>query len=236
MKTIALIIPLLCGVLLSATSTAARSDEVTYGFDFQITYDGYRGPLTGPLFTSGTSGSGTATFMYQPGSLAVDNSYAMMPFNVTIFLGGYSLNLIDSSVLGEYHRRGIIVQDIPLEGVTYDTVLFEGFSGPIQVPDDQGNLVVRDLHTQLGLFSLSNAINDNALSEANVMAISNSLVWTTFEIKDKSFAGQVSGSISNFHLLPTSPVPEPSQWLLNIVGLAILVVARRRAASGRRAL
>ncbi|MCQ8128992.1 hypothetical protein [Methylomonas rivi] len=218
-------------------SHAAIQETVTYGFDFEVTSDTYRQTLSGALFTKGTHGSGTTTFMFQPVSVGetivseVNASY-IAPFTVDITFDGNSLRLIDSSVIGLYDRRGIIVQDIPSSDVTYDTVLFEGFSGPVEINDEFGTPVTRQLHTQIGLFALSNTITDYALSESNLQKILSSLIDTSFNIKvNGGVNGQVNGVISNFRMVPNTVVPAPETWILMVTGFTFFRVLRWKRTS-----
>lgn len=199
--------------------------SVSYGFDFEIKSAIYAGDLSGSLFTVGTQGTGTASFSYQSNP-DVNSSYTLLPFSVDLSFNGSSLRLIDSSVLGLFSRQGIIVQNST--DVTFDTILFEGFSGPVMLADNTGNLVSRELHSQLGLFALSDTISNDSLSEGNVLGISNALVTTTFNISSADLLGQVNGSISNFHLLSAAPVPEPNTWLLLASGILLLTFNVKR--------
>lgn len=228
-KKTAIVALLVAGIGFSGVSHGALLETVTYGFDFEITSDTYRGTLSGPLFTSGTHGSGTTTFVFQPISSASGVNYVRLPFDVNITFDGNSLKLIDSSVFVLNGRRGIIVQDIPSNDYTYDTVLFEGFSGSVEVKNEFGTPVTQQLHTQLGLFAQPNTITDYALSETNIQKISNSLIETTFNISDIIDGGQVNGAIMNFRMLPSpNPIPIPGVVLLFSSGLALIAVTNRR--------
>lgn len=231
-----------CGFLAHAAN--AQSGPATYTFDFQITSDTYADFLNGPLFTAGTRGTGTATFAYQsapPGSagpFSFNYSYAAAPFNVQLSFGGYSLTLIDSSVMTppEYGRRGIIVQDLPSSWPMDDAILFEGFSGPVAVPNSFGNLQTRYLHTQLGFFSSINSLANLDLSQQNVAAVTGHPNFTTFNIAsiDPVLYGQVNGSITNFQPQVVSSIPEPSAlylFAMGFLGLGAFRKMRQRTGS-----
>ena len=207
----------------------ANTAPVTYSFDFEITSDIYRGQLSGPLFTTGKKGTGLATFFLQPANEAIDSTY-IKPFTVQIQVEGNSLTLIDLAVMNPYpySRSGIVVQDKASSDATYDTVLFEGFSGPVFLDDASTNQVSRSLYTQLGLFSLPDTINDSSLSLTNINQISNALVHTTFNIQD-AFGGQVNGAITNFNAVTV--VPEPEAYLMMLVGLGFIGFAGRKRTS-----
>jgi hypothetical protein len=195
--------------------SAASTASVTYEFDFAITSDMYRGSLNGPLFTRGTQGTGTVTFTYQPMSAAteinsVNATYGGNPFNVKIFFAGESIALIDSTVVDKCNALwcGIIVQDVPVTDVTYDTILFEGLSGTVDMNDAAGNPVSRRLYTRLGMFALSSTISDTALSKTNVLAISEALADTTLEIENADGDGVVTGLVSNIRMVsPPTAAP-----------------------------
>jgi PEP-CTERM motif len=227
MKLFLAIITLITIVL--PTKTFANVSPVAYSFDFEITSDTYRGQLSGPLFTSGTKGTGIATFFFQPISEAIDSRY-IKPFTVQIQVEGRSFTLIDLAVMepNPYSRKGITVQDQASSDATYDTILFEGFSGPVFLDDDLGNLVSRNLYTQLGLLSLPDTIHDSSLSQLNVDQIANTLIETTFNIQD-TLGGQVNGAISNFTMV--SAVPEPDAYAIMLVGLGLIGFARRKRTS-----
>ena len=227
----------ICNLVTSAfvlcSCQVALASPVTYTFDFAITSDFYADDLTGDLFKAGTTGTGTATFFYQPASVVdpasdVYATYKDAPFDVQISYNGISLKLIDSTVIGQYNRRGIVVQDMDSSSPMYDTLAIEGFSGPVYIPDSTGNPVIRILHTQLGLFSTPNAMNSYDLNEANVMGIANNLATTSFNIKSAEYFGQVNGSISNFRLETVSAVPEPETYAMMLAGLGLMGFVARR--------
>lgn len=229
--------PLMQSAVLAGLVTVcdwAAAAPVTYGFDYEITSNTYRG-WTGPFLAEGTKGTGTVVLEYQTvdqaGGVATDvnANYTAAPFSINLGSGSNALRSGDSSDSTRFIGTSLIVQDIPDWGMTYDTISIEG-AGSAQALDAAGHPILLSLTAQLALFAPSNAISDHALSAENIEQINNLLIDGTLNIRNWYGYGQVNGKVANFRLLTASQaVPEPgTAWLLGFGGLGIWRLRKSR--------
>lgn len=220
------------GLLVASPSFAA---VLTYDFSFEITDDRYRSALSGPLFTAGTTGTGSLTFLEQT-PIAGSNtfgsySYLDPSFNLAINVGGVEFVLIDSTIQrpGFYHgaRPRFLVYSSDSAGAsTIDSMNVEGYAPIVSLPDEDGQLVERNLSAWFYLQSTSDVITTNELSQSNYDRMIAQNATATLRMREFS-GGEVSGVVSQLQLRAPTSVPEPTSAALLALGLIVLRSVRR---------
>lgn len=211
---------LLALILLVASNPAAAT---TYVLDMSGSVTGVHASLASQF---GLGQPITAQLRYDAvAALGTDPQYQYYPGAVLggfVTIGSYRVDFTSSARLitgnDTYHPAGL----------TYDRLLFDNF-GPQAMPVAGAPLTVIGLSFEDsdGTALSGHALPTQTASLAGFDAANLSADFGNYLASDLQ---RVSGQFTSYTITEVSPVPEPSQWVMLLIGFGLLgAVVRRRA-------